>query len=522
MRRAWRFARPYRRFLIAYLLTLAVSAFVAVLPQQVFRKLIDDAIPERDLGMVNVLVGAAVGLALLETALRLLHRWFGSAIGEGLIFDLRTALFDHVQRMPVAFFTRTQTGSLLSRLNNDVVGAQGTVSTLATVTSNVFLLVATLIAMLTLHWQVTLFALLILPAIVVLDRKLSPRLVRLSRQRMELNADMNAGMTERFNAAGALLVKLFGRPRAELEEFSVRAGAVRDSGVRMALTYRLYYASLTLMGAVGTAGVYWVGSRAVISGALEIGALVALAAYVARLYSPLTDLSSARVDLLTALVSFERCFEVIDAPRAIEEVPDAEVLRNPKGRVEFDDVWFRYPAGSTVSIASLETEGLTLSDEPSDWILHGVSFVAEPGSVTALVGPSGAGKTTLSALIPRLYDATAGAVRIDGQDVRGLTLDSLSAAVGVVTQDAHLFHDSIAANLRYAKPEATDDELEAACRAARIHDVIAALPDGYDTVVGERGYRMSGGEKARVALARVLLKDPAIVVLDEATAHLDS
>ena len=508
--------------MVGYLITLALSAFVAVLPQQVFRRLIDDAIPDRDLALLNALVAAAVALALLETALRLLHRWFGSAIGEGLIFDLRTALYDHVQRMPVAFFTRTQTGSLLSRLNNDVVGAQGTVTTLATVTSNLFLLVATLIAMLTLHWQVTLFALLILPAIVLLDRRLSPRLVRLSRQRMELNADMNAGMTERFNASGALLVKLFGRPRAELAEFSSRAGAVRDSGIRMALTYRLYYASLTLMGALGTAGVYWVGSRAVISGALEIGALVALAAYVARLYSPLTDLSSARVDLLTALVSFERCFEVLDAPRSIEEAPDAVPLSRPAGRVEFDDVWFRYPAGSSVSIASLESESAPPSDEPSDWILHGVSFVAEPGTVTALVGPSGAGKTTLSSLLPRLYDATAGAVRVDGHDVRQLRLESLTAAVGVVTQDAHLFHESIASNLRYAKPDATDEELESACRAARIHDVIASLPDRYDTIVGERGYRMSGGEKARLALARVLLKDPAIVVLDEATAHLDS
>ena len=522
LRRAWKFAGPYRRLLVGYLITLAIAAFVAVLPQQVFRRLIDDAIPQRDLGLLNALVAAAVGLALLETALRLLHRWFGSAIGEGLIFDLRTALYDRVQRMPVAFFTRTQTGSLLSRLNNDVVGAQGTVTTLATVTSNVFLLIATLIAMLTLHWQVTLFALLILPAIVGLDRKLSPRLVRLSRQRMELNANMNAGMTERFNASGALLVKLFGRPKAELSEFSSRAGAVRDSGIRMALTYRLYYASLTLMGALGTAGVYWVGSRAVISGALEIGALVALAAYVARLYSPLTDLSSARVDLLTALVSFERCFEVLDAPRAIEESPEAIALSRPAGRVEFEDVWFRYPAGSSVSIASLETEGAPPSDEPSDWILHGVSFVAEPGTVTALVGPSGAGKSTLSSLIPRLYDVTAGAVRIDGLDVRDATFESLTAAVGVVTQDAHLFHESMAANLRYAKPDATNDELIAVCRAARIHDVIASLPDGYETIVGERGYRMSGGEKARLALARVLLKDPAIVVLDEATAHLDS
>ena len=524
LRRAWRFARPYRRLLIGYLGTIAATAVVAVLPPLVFKALIDDAIPSRSLAQVNVLVALAVGLALGETALRLLNRWFGARIGEGLIYDLRMALYDHVQRMPLAFFTRTQTGSLMSRMSSDVIGAQGTVNTLATVTSNLFLLSATLIAMVALNWQVTLFALFILPAIVVLDRKVSPRMVQLSRTRMQLNGEMGATMTERFNVSGALLVKLFGRRRAELRAFEERAGAVRDTGVRLALTSRMYYASLTLMGALGTAGVYWVGSRAVIDGSLKIGGLTALAAYVARLYSPLTDLSSARVDLLTALVSFERCFEVLDTPHAITDAPDATPLQVTGGHISARDVWFRYPAPDTYSIATLES---TAGDdgpgsEPSDWVLRGLSFECEPGTMTALVGPSGAGKTTLSGLVPRLYDVTAGTLSIDGQDVRQVTIESLNAAIGVVSQDPHLFHESIGENLRYARPDATDDDVAAACRAARIDTLIASLPQGYDTVVGDRGYRMSGGEKQRLAIARVLLKDPAIVILDEATSHLDS
>ena len=521
--RAWRFAKPYHRMIVAFLATMAGSSLVAIGPPLVFKRLIDTGIPERDYRHINLLVLVAVGLALGETALRLANRYLSSRIGEGLIYDMRTALYDHVQRMPIAFFTRTQTGQLMSRLNTDVVGAQGTVTTLATVTSNVFLLTATVSAMLFLNWQVTACALLIVPGIVVVDRVLSPRMVSMSRERMQLNGDMGATMTERFNVSGALLVKLFGRRRHEVEQFSDKAGAVRDTGIRLAMTSRLYYASLTLMGALGTAGVYWVGSRAVIGGSLEVGGLVALAAYVARLYSPLTDLAGARVELLTALVSFERCFEVLDAPHAIQEAEDARPLPSPAGgAVAFEDVWFRYPAGADVSIASLEAEGSVLTDEPSEWVLRGVSFSAAPGTMTALVGPSGAGKTTISMLLPRLYDVTSGAVRIDGHDVRELTLASLVDTIGVVTQDPHLFHETIASNLRYAKPDATDDELVAACRAARIHELIASLPSGYDTMVGERGYRMSGGEKQRLAIARVLLKNPPIVILDEATAHLDS
>ncbi|MDQ3106561.1 MAG: ABC transporter ATP-binding protein/permease, partial [Actinomycetota bacterium] len=520
--RAWRFAKPYQRMIVVFLATMAGTSLVAIGPPLVFKRLIDTAIPNEDFRLINLLVVAAVGLALGETVLRLANRFLSARIGEGLIYDMRTALYDHVQRMPLAFFTRTQTGQLMSRLNTDVVGAQGTVSTLATVTSNVFLLTSVVTAMLFLNWQVTLCALLIVPGVLAVDRILSPRMVGLSRQRMQLNGDMGATMTERFNVSGALLVKLFGRRQHEVNEFSGKAGAVRDAGIKLAMTSRLYYASLTLMGALGTAGVYWVGSRSVIDGSLRIGGLVALSAYVARLYSPLTDLAGARVELLTALVSFERCFEVLDAPLTIVEAPDAHAIPDAAGEIRFEDVWFRYPAGSEVSIASLEGEGVVLSDEPSEWVLRGVSFDAAPGSMTALVGPSGAGKTTMSMLLPRLYDATAGAVRIDGHDVRDVTLASLVDTIGVVTQDPHLFHDTIASNLRYAKPDATDAELVEACRAARIDELIASLPAGFDTMVGERGYRMSGGEKQRLAIARVLLKNPPIVILDEATAHLDS
>jgi ATP-binding cassette subfamily B protein len=493
------------------------------LPPLLVKRLIDHAIPRHDLHSVNVLAVGMVGLALATTAISLINRWLGSKIGEGLIYDLRTALYDHVQRMPIAFFTRTQTGALMSRLTSDVLDAQNAVGTVASVLSDVMTLVVTLVAMWYLSWQITVIALLVLPPFLILDRVLAHRITRLSRRRMELNASMSTTMNERFNVSGALLVKLFGRPDEEDREFSRRAGAVRDTGVQQALLGRILFAALSLVGAVGTAAVYWLGGRAVVTGSLKVGAVVALAAYVTRLYSPLTDLASTRVDVLTTLVSFDRVFEVLDAPRVIEDRPGAEPLPRPvQGRVEMEDVSFRYPAASSVSIASLEAEGTPLSHEASAEVLRNVSFVAEPGTMTALVGPSGAGKTTMSSLLSRLYDVTAGSVRIDGHDVRDVTLASLSQATGVVSQDAHLFHDSIAANLRYARPGATDAELVAACRAARIHHVIEALPDGYDTIVGERGYRLSGGEKQRLAIARVLLKDPAIVILDEATAHLDS
>ena len=528
LRRVWRFLAPYKVILGLYLLAIIASTAVSALPPLLVKNLFDNAIPfaqhhHNSLKQVNLVAAGLVALALASTAISLLNRWFSSRIGEGLIYDLRTALYDHVQRMPIAFFTRTQTGSLMSRLTSDVLDAQNAVGTVASVLSDLFTLVTTLVLMAYLSWQITVLSLLVLPGFLVLDRVLSKRITALSRRRMGLNAEMSTTMNERFNVAGALLVKLFGRPDREQRDFARRAGAVRDTGIQSALLGRILYAALALVGAVGTAAVYWLGARGIVSGSLKIGVVIALAAYVTRLYQPLTDLASTRVDVLTALVSFDRVFEVLDAPRVIDDKPGAVALPLPvQGRIEVDDVTFRYPAAAEVSIASLEAEGSKLSPDPSALVLKGLSFVAEPGTMTALVGPSGAGKTTLSALLSRLYDVSGGSVTIDGHDVRDVTLASLGAAIGVVTQDAHMFHDSIAANLRYARLEASDEELVEACRLARIHEVIAALPDGYDTIVGERGYRLSGGEKQRLAIARVLLKDPAIVILDEATAHLDS
>lgn len=526
LRRMWRFMAPYRRRLAVYLLTILAAAGVGTLPPLLVADLIDRGIDHRNMHLVDVLAIAMVGLALLTTALSLVNRWFGSSIGEGIIYDLRVQLYDHVQRMPVAFFTRTQTGSLMSRLTNDVLDAQNAVGTAASVISDLFVLVATLSAMFVLSPGITGIALVVLPPFVALDRLMAGRISRLSRRRMQLNADMSATMTERFNVAGALLVKLFGRPDTESREFSTRAGAVRDSGVKLALMSRYLFAALSLVGTVGTAVVYWLGGRAAVEGSIKVGTVVALAAFVTRLYQPLTDLASTRVDVLGAIVSFDRVFEVLDTPPAVADRPGAVELKSIEGRVEAQHVWFRYPAAADVSVASLEATadraGEPLGTEPGAWVLRDVSFVAEPGTMTALVGPSGGGKTTLSGLVPRLYDVGEGVLSIDGRDVRDVTLASLQRAIGVVTQDAHLFHDSIAANLRYARPEATDHDIVEACRAARIDELIASLPEGYDTVVGERGYRLSGGEKQRLAIARVLLKDPAIVILDEATAHLDS
>jgi ATP-binding cassette subfamily B protein len=507
-------------------MSIIAAAVVGSIPPLLVKQLIDKGIIGHNAQLVDLLAAAMVGLALLTTGLALLNRWFGSVIGEGIIYDLRVQLFDHVQRMPVAFFTRTQTGSLMSRLTTDVLDAQNAVGTAASVLSDLFVLVATLVPMFLLSPSITSYALLVLPPFVLLDRLMAGKISRLSRHQMQLNADMSSTMTEKFNVAGALLVKLFGRPGAESKQFARRAGAVRDAGIRLALLSRYLFAALSLVGAVGTAAVYWLGGRQALSGQIAVGTVVALAAYVTRLYSPLTDLASTRVDVLGAIVSFDRVFEVLDTPPAVADKPGAVELTEVKGRIEARDVWFRYPAAADVSVASLEATAETVHEalpaEPGAWVLRDVSFVAEPGTMTALVGPSGAGKTTLSTLVPRLYDVVEGSLTIDGHDVRDVTLASLGRAVGVVTQDAHLFHDSIAMNLRYARPEATDEELVAACKAARVHDLIASLPDGYDTVVGERGYRLSGGEKQRIAIARVLLKDPAVVILDEATAHLDS
>ncbi|WCO67326.1 ABC transporter ATP-binding protein [Iamia majanohamensis] len=529
VRRVWAFAHAYRGRTFLFLGVIVAEAVLGLATPLLIRTIVDDALPQTDGGTADttLLTWCAAGMAgaaLAIAGLSLWERLLSSKIGEGLIYDLRVALFDHVQRMPVAFFTRTQTGALISRMNNDVIGAQRAVTqTLGSVVSNVVVLATTLTAMFVLEWRLTLLSLLLLPVFVIPAKRVGRKLQTITRESFDLNASMNTTMTERFNVSGATLVKLFGRTGDETAGFTERAGRVRDIGVRSAMYSRTFLTALTLVGAMGTAVIYLVGGRLVISGSISLGTLVALGTFVVQIYAPLTQLTNARVDLMTAFVSFDRVFEVLDAPRAITDRPGAVDLVDPEGRIELDGVRFRYPAAAEVSIASLEAEaGMPLDADASTEILHGLDVTVEPGQTVALVGPSGAGKSTLVSLIPRLYDVTEGALRIDGTDVRDLTQESLRAAIGVVSQDPHLFHEGIAANLRYAKPDATDDELVAACRAARIHDSIAALPDGYDTIVGERGYRMSGGEKQRLAIARMLLKDPRIVVLDEATSHLDT
>jgi ATP-binding cassette subfamily B protein len=523
VRRVVDFARPYRGMMIGFLGTIVLTAMIELAPPLLFRQIIDEAIPNEDNGQLAVLAGLAVGAAVATAFLGLAERWWSARIGEGVIYDLRVALFDHVQRMPVGFFTRTQTGALISRMNNDVIGAQRALTgTLGQVVSNVIVLLTTLVAMFLLQWQLTLLALVLLPVFIIPAKRVGRRLQDMTREQMDLNASMNATMTERFGVSGALLVKLFGRYPEESDEFASRAGRVRDIGVRSAIYGRTFFLALSLVGAIGVAAVYWVGGSLAISGAVSTGTLVALAAYVTRIYQPLTSLTNARVDLLSTLVSFERVFEVLDTPNPIQDKPGAYDLVDPEGRVELDSVWFRYPSGATHAIASLEEGASYAADTDGPPVLRGIDARIEPGRLVALVGPSGAGKTTLTALLPRLYDVTSGAVLVDGHDVRDLTQETLRAAIGVVNQDPHLFHDTVGNNLRYARPSATDEELVAACRAAQIHDVIAALPQGYATTVGERGYRLSGGEKQRLAIARMLLKDPAIVILDEATSHLDA
>ena len=523
LRRAWRFARPYRRAIIGFLVAILLSAFVAIVPPFAFRRILDSAIPSKSHSQINILAAIVVTAALADAGLAVLQRWWSSSIGEGLIYDLRVALFDKVQRMPMGFFTRTQTGSLVSRLNNDVVGAQNAVTnTLGSIVSNVVVLLTTLAAMFSLEWRLTLLSLVVLPLFIIPARRVGRKLQTISRQQMNLNAELNTQMVERFNVAGALLVKLFGRRKDEVDTFSGRAAEVRDIGIRSAMYGRVFFVALGLVGAIGAAAIYGVGAHLAVRGSITAGTLVALAALVARVYQPLTGLTNARVDLMTSVVSFERVFEVLDAPEAIQDRPGAVELVNPVGRVEFRDVFFRYPAAASVSIASLSTAGMEQNADPDRDVLSGVNLVVVPGETVALVGSSGSGKTTTANLVPRLYDVTGGSVLVDGHDVRDLTQESLRAAIGVVTQDPHLFHESIAVNLRYARPGATAAQLEAACRGARIHDTIAALPDGYNTVVGERGYRLSGGEKQRVSIARLLLKDPSIMILDEATSHLDN
>jgi len=523
LRRVWVFARPYKWAIVGFLTSILVSALMALAPPLLFRAILDHSIPQRDKRQITVLAAFLVAAALGDAVLAILQRWYSSRIGEGLIYDLRVALFDKVQQMPIAFFTRTQTGSLISRLNNDVVGAQTAVtSTLGSVVSNVVVLITTLAAMLTLEWRLTMLSLVVLPLFIIPAKRVGVKLQTIAREQMGLNAEMNTQMTERFNVSGALLVKLFGRHNEEVGAFSRRAGRVRDIGIRSALYGRIFFVALGLVGAVGAAAIYGVGAHLVVDGGITAGTLVAMAAFVQRIYQPLTGLTNARIEVMTAFVSFERVFEVLDAPVSIQDAPGAVDLVNARGELELRNVTFRYPPGHSVSIASLEAAGVMQGVDPDTDVLQNISLHVQPGETIALVGVSGAGKSTLASLIPRLYDVTSGSILIDGQDVKHLTQRSVQNAIGVVSQDPHLFHESIGANLRYAKPDATDDELRAACEGAQIYDTISSLPEGFNTLVGERGYRMSGGEKQRLAIARLLLKDPAIMILDEATSHLDN
>jgi ATP-binding cassette subfamily B protein len=538
VRRVASYARPYRRELTIFMIATALDAVVTV-AVPLLLGLIVNKIQAKDTRAVLVIAGAVAGFAVFDAFLSIAQRWYSARVGEGLIYDLRTEVFRHVQQQPIAFFTRAQTGSLVSRLNSDVIGAQQAItSTLSGVVSNVLSLILVLAAMFYLSWLVTLAALVLIPLFILPARALGRRMQRLTRESMQLDAAMGSTMTERFNVAGAMLVKLFGRQGEESEVFAGRAARVRDIGVVTAMYGRVFFIALVLLASMATALVYGLGGSLVIGGSISLGALVALASLLSRMYGPITALSNVQVDVMTALVSFDRVFEVLDLRPLIQDRPGATVLPRtqagagtrsaPPGRaapdIAFDHVSFRYPAASEVSLASLESIALPAPEHAgaNQEVLRDVTFLAPPGQLTALVGPSGAGKTTITHLVSRLYDPGEGAVLIGGHDIRDVTQASLHDVVGVVTQDAHMFHDTIRANLAYARPGATERELEQACRAAQIWDLISALPDGLDTIVGDRGYRLSGGEKQRIALARLLLKAPSVVVLDEATAHLDS
>ena len=521
-RRVFRFARPYRLELFVFLLLVIGDALIGVATPVLAGRVINTITRNGEANVVVQIALVIAGLAVVDAGLSFSQRWYSARIGEGLIYDMRTAVFDHVQRMPLAFFTRTQTGALVSRLNNDVLGAQQAfTSTLSGLVSNVVSLALTAGVMFALSWQITLISIVMLPLFVIPARRIGARLQEITRESYNLNASMNATMTERFNVAGALLVKLFGHPSNEDESFRGRAARVRDIGVTSAMYGRAFFVSLTLVASLAQALVYGLGGWFAIKGELSAGTVVTLALLLSRLYGPLTALSNARVDVMSALVSFDRVFEVLDLKPMVADAPDATELGKDARSVEFVDVHFGYPGAADVSLASLEDVAV-LDTGISPAVLHGVSFRAEPGQMIALVGPSGAGKTTISQLVPRIYDVTSGSVRVGGRDVRTVTQQSLRDRIGVVSQEAHMFHETIRANLVYAAPHATDAQLWRAVDAAQIGELVRGLPDRLDTVVGDRGYRLSGGEKARLAIARLLLKEPEIVILDEATAHLDS
>ncbi|MEU9184395.1 ABC transporter ATP-binding protein [Streptomyces sp. NPDC048484] len=522
LRRIAGFARPHRRRIAQFVVLSVATALLAVATPVLAGRVVDAIVADGDEGTVVRLALLIALIALAEAALGLVSRWFSATLGEGLILDLRTAVFDHVQCMPVAFFTRTRTGALVSRLNNDVIGAQRAFSnTLSGVVGNLVTLLLTLAVMLTLSWQITLLALVLLPVFVVPARRVGRRMAKLQREAADLNASMGTRMTERFSAPGATLIKLFGRPGDESAEFAERARRVRDIGVRTAMAQTVFITALTLVSALALALVYGLGGWYALRGSLEPGAIVSLALLLTRLYAPLTSLAGARVEVMSALVSFERVFEVLDLKPLIEEKPDARAVPEGPVAVEFTDVRFGYPSADKVSLASLE-EVAELDTRAGTEVLHGISFRAEPGQTVALVGSSGAGKSTVAALLPRLYDTDEGSVRIGGVDVRDLSAESMRVTLGMVTQDGHLFHESVRANLLLARPEADEDDLWDVLRRARLEDLVRSLPDGLDTVVGERGYRLSGGERQRMTIARLLLARQRVVVLDEATAHLDN
>jgi ATP-binding cassette subfamily B protein len=522
VRRVFAFARPHRRLIAAFLTLTVVDACLVVVTPLLVQRIVDDGILQKNTGLVLTLAALMAATSLFGAFLGVVSGWLSSRIGEGLIYDLRTQVFAHVQRQSLAFFTRTQTGALVSRLNNDVIGAQRAfTSTLSSTVSNAISVVVVGVAMIALSWQVTLLCLLLFPLLFVTSRLVSTKLAGLTRQQMDGNADMGNVMTERFNVGGAMLLKLFGRRADEDALFAGKAATVRDLGIRIALITRIFGAAMMTVPSLATALVYGVGGYLAIHGELTVGTLLALTTLLLRLLGPLQGLSNVRIDVMTALVSFERVFEVLDLPSSIREKPDAVALPLTASRVEFDHVSFRYPRAEDISLASLEAVARTETVDTGE-VLRDITFTAEPGQMVALVGPSGAGKTTITHLVARLYDVGSGVVRVGGRDVRDVTLESLEDVVGYVTQDAHMFHDTIRANLLYARPAADDRDVWAALEAAQVAALVRALPEGLDTVVGDRGYRLSGGERQRLAIARLLLKAPAVVVLDEATAHLDS
>jgi ATP-binding cassette subfamily B protein len=522
VKRIFSFARPYRTNIIVYLATVVVDAALVVATPLLLKRLIDDGVIPKDASVVTNLAILVGLIAIADAAFNMLGRYFSSRIGEGLIYDLRSLVFSHVQKQSIAFFTRTQTGALISRINSDVIGAQQAfTATLSGVVSNVVSLFLVTITMLILSWQITIFSLLLLPVFLIPTKWVGRRLQSLTRESFGVNAEMSSTMTERFNVSGAMLVALYGEPAREREYFRSRARRVADIGIKMAMLNRLFFIALTSVAAIATAFAYGIGGHLAIQGGVTVGTLLAITALLARLYGPLTALSNVRIDVMTSLVSFERVFEVLDLEPMVNNRENATVLKTSKPRIDFKNVSFSYPRAEEISLASLESAAKAETVQ-SGQVLNDLSFVAAPGTMTALVGPSGAGKTTISALLPRLYDVTDGAISIDGHDIRDLTLESLRDSIGVVMQDAHLFHETIAENLRYAKQDATEEEMIQACKSAQIWNLIDSLPNGFETMVGERGHRLSGGEKQRLAIARLLLKSPSVVILDEATAHLDS